>query len=116
MKCKFCSFSTSNKTVMLNHLKVYHASKLKSIPRSSGGRVYNTYSTNNVTVNDDSILENLSFFAAAETYSEMKDESFIGGGGTFDGGGASDSYDSPSYSDSSSSVSSDSSSSSSDDW
>jgi uncharacterized membrane protein YgcG len=127
MKCKYCAFSTSNKTVMLNHIKTYHAMKLAEKRRSTPSR--SGYGT--VRMDDNSyLMDNLALFAIAETLMEQNDDSFQvsevfqGGGGEFDGGGASDTYeaptyeaptyDAPSYDDSSSSSSSDDNSSS--DW
>lgn len=111
MKCKFCSYSTSNKRVMVGHLKLYHSSKIQEshISRSSGS-MYSSVSS----ASDDSILDNLALFAVAETLLERQDDTFVEGGGGFDGGGASDTYEATSYTPSSSSSDYSSSSSSSD--
>jgi hypothetical protein len=106
VKCKFCSYQTANRQFMVIHIRNNHRSKVESLPSA------NCYSS--VDLHDDNLLENLALASLYVFCDEESRPAFEGGGGSFDGGGASDSYDSgsgSSYSSSDSSSSSDSGSS-----
>jgi hypothetical protein len=91
VKCKFCGYQSANKQFMVIHIRNNHRGRVESLPTT---RRYSA-----VDLHNDDLIESLAL-ASLLTFIEPE-PSYSGGGGSFDGGGASDSYDSGSSSSSS---------------
>jgi len=90
IKCKFCTFSTTDRKEMARHLKNNHSFQLRGMSHTP---------LRDDDSNDLSAIETaLDAFIVVESLSSNNDDSsddvggFSGGGGSFDGGGSSDSY------------------------
>lgn len=75
MKCKFCSFKTASKSTMITHIKNNHRSRITTSSSCSDSWI------------EDAIVNSMSDFV-----SEDSTPTYEGGGGSFDGGGASGEY------------------------
>jgi uncharacterized membrane protein YgcG len=82
MKCKYCSFSTSNKSSLVSHIKTNHRNHVIS---------HSSFDENDTSINFNSFIES----SIMDFMSDDSAPSFSGGGGDFGGGGASGSFDLP---------------------
>jgi uncharacterized membrane protein YgcG len=88
MKCKFCSFSTSDKKAMVSHIKNNHRNQVIK----ESGRFQSTNEDDVTSLISDTMFLNL-IDDIVESSSSSYDN-FSGGGGEFLGGGASGDFSS----------------------
>jgi uncharacterized membrane protein YgcG len=82
LKCKFCSFKCASHTMMIDHLKRSHQSRIETNEKSFSSDESFPFSADPI---DLSSMSN-------DSSSAVNTESCSGGGGDFGGGGASGDY------------------------